>query len=272
MKISKGIIILFVIVIYFIIFAFINIDKEKSLNKEILDKVVYVTDGIIDSKNEGKLVLVSGKIKYDNLVSFIELDNFNSIKINRKVEDFVKEYDEDSGEYEYKWKERKEPLENSNDDYLKKIVSEEKISNIKIGDFELDKKGLSLIPTDKYYSKQEKVGMLTTKGIYYSNDPDEENLKEGDIKITYKYFDLDKNPYLSVLAVQKGNSFVPYQIDKKKSFYQVFTSKVDTEKKLAKELDLNIKRTKKGKFLFIFMILVIGIFLIVDNKRNKQGA
>ena len=272
MKISKGKIILAVIVIYFTVFAFININKEKDMNNELLNKVVYVTDGIIDSKNEGKLVLVSGKIKYDNLVSFIELENFSTIKINRKVEDYLKVYNEDDDEYEFKWVERENPLENNNGDYLKKIVSEEKVSGVKIGDFELDEKGLSLIPADKYYSKQEKIGDLITTGIDYSRDPYEEDLKEGDMKITYKYYDLDKNPYLSILAVQKGNSFVPYKVDKKKDFYQVFTSKVDSEKKLSKELDLNVKRTKKGKFLFILMILGVGIFFIVDNKSSKQGT
>lgn len=272
MKIGKGKIVLAVIVIFFTVFAFININKEKVMNKDILKKIVYVTDGVVNPKNEGKLVLVSGKISYHNLVGFIELENFNSIKVNRKVEDYVKVYDEDNDVYEYKWIEREHPLENDEGDYLKRLVSEEKVSNVKIGDFELDENGLSLIPTDKYYSKQEKMGELITKGIYYSRDPDEEDLKEGDIKLTYKYYDLDKNPYLSVLAVQKGNSFVPYKVDKKKNYYQVFVGKVDSKKKLTKELDLNVKKTKKGKFLFIVMILVVGIFFIVDNRNNKQGV
>ena len=59
-------------------------------------------------------------------------------------------------------------------------------------------------------------------------------------------------------------------MDKKKEFYQVFNSKVDNEAKLIKELDLNVKKTIKGKFLFIIMILCVGIFFIVDNKRSKQ--
>ena len=168
MKVGKGKIILTFIVIYFTIFAFININKEKDMNKEILGKVVYVTDGVVNPENEGKIVLVSGKIGYDNLVGLLELENFSSIKVSRKVEDYVKQYDEDNDEYDYKWKEREKPLENNDGDYLKSIVSEERVSKVKIGDFELDEKGLSLIPTDKYYSKQEKVGDLITKGIYYS--------------------------------------------------------------------------------------------------------
>ena len=129
MKISKGKIILIIIVIYFTVFAFININKEKDMNKEILKEVVYVTDGKVIPENEGKLVLVSGKIDYDNLVGFIELENFSSIKASRKVEDCVKVFDEENNEYEYKWTEREKSLENNDGDYLKTITSEEKVSN-----------------------------------------------------------------------------------------------------------------------------------------------
>lgn len=269
MKISRGKIILIAVIIYFVVFAFININKEKDINKVILNRVTYVTDGKIDSKNDGKLVLVSGKIKYDNLVSFIELDeNFGTIKINRKVEDYVKEYDEDDKEYVYEWKERESPLENNDGDYLKQIVSESKISKVSVGDFILDKKGLSLIPANKRYSGQEKIGDLITTGLDYSRDPYEEDLKVGDMRLTYTYYDLDKHPYISILAVQKGDSFIPYKYDKKNEVYQLFVGKVDSKKKLSKELDSNVKKTTKGKFLFILLIIGIGVFLIVDNKKN----
>ena len=269
LKITKGKVILVALIAYFTIFAFININKEKELNKKILKEVVYVTDGKVDSKNEGKLVLVSGKIEYDELVSFIELEDFGTIKINRKVEDYKKEYDDDDNEYVYEWVERETPLDG--DDYLKKIVSEEKVSNINIGEFVLDKRGLELIPADSYYSDQESIGGLITTGIDYSRDPHEEDLKEGDMKITYKYYDLNKYPNMSILAVQKGNSFVPYQVDKKKDFYQVFTKVVDNEKDLEKELKSNVKKTTRGKFLFIAMILGVGVFFIVDSKKGKKN-
>ena len=137
-----------------------------------------------------------------------------------------------------------------------------------IGDFELDKKGKALLPTDKYYAKQEVIGELSSTGLYYTNDPEEENIKEGDMRLTYKYYNLEKHPYLSVLAIQKGHSFVPYKYDKKHSVYQVFTSQVSNKVKLEEELNKNVKKTTKGKFLFIIMIVGIGIFFIVDNKKK----
>lgn len=266
---SKGKIILIIIVVYFSFFAVININKEKDINKDILDKVIIVNDGRLDNNNEGKLVLVSGKIEYDKLVSFLELDeSFGTIKISRKVEDYKKIYNEDRKDYEYKWVERNKPLDNNNNDYLNTLVSESKVSNVKIGSYNLDDKGLELIPTDKYYSKQDNIGDLITTGIDYSRDPYEEDLIEGDMKLTYKFYDLEKNPYLSILAVQKDNSFIPYVIDKKNSVYQVFVGKIDNKDKLSKELDLNVKRTTKGKILFILIIIGIGVFLIVDNKKK----
>lgn len=261
MKITKGKIILLAVVAYFAIFAVINVNKEKNYNAEMLDKVVIVKNGKLDSKNEGKLVLVSGKIKYDELVTFLELEDFSTIKINRKVEDYLKTEDGN------KWVERTEPLKDE-EDYLKTITSEEKVSKVSIGDYDLDEKGLSLIPADSYYHGQEKIGDLETAGHDYTRDKWEENLKVGDMKLTYKYYDLEKYPNMTILAVQKGNSFVPYTVDKKTSVYQVFTKKVDTKEKLEKELNLNVKKTTKGKTLFIIMIIVVGIFFIVDNKKK----
>ena len=153
-------------------------------------------------------------------------------------------------------------------DYLKQIVSEEKIANIMVGDYKLDEKGLSLIPTDKYYTKQEKIGDLTTTGISYERDPEEEDLQEGDIKLTYKYYDIEKNQYLSILAVQDGNSFIPYKVDRRTEVYQVFVGKINNKEKLNKELNNNVKKTTKGKILFIIMIIGLGIFFIVDSKKK----
>ena len=172
MKITKGKIILIIIIVYFIVFAIINVNKEKDINKDILDKVTYVTDGKVDKKNEGKLVLVTGKIGYNNLVSFLELDeNFGTIKIKREVEDYVKYYDEEEKEYKYDWKECTKPLENAEDDYLKTLVSENKISKINVGEYELDEYGQDLLPANKYYSNQETIGELTTTGLSYERDP-----------------------------------------------------------------------------------------------------
>ena len=45
--------------------------------------------------------------------------------------------------------------------------------------------------------------------------------------------------------------------------------KIDDKEKLARELNLNVKRTTKGKILFIVMIIAVGIFFIVDNRKKN---
>ena len=72
---------------------------------------------------------------------------------------------------------------------------------------------------------------------------------------------------MSVLAVQKDNTFIPYKVDRKTEIYKVFPGKVDNKTKLSKELSLSEKKTTKGKALFIIMILGLGIFFIVDSKK-----
>ena len=47
--------------------------------------------------------------------------------------------------------------------------------------------------------------------------------------------------------------------------------KINTKEKLTKQLELNVKRTTKGKTLFIIMILAVGIFFIVDNKKSGKN-
>lgn len=266
MKITKGKVILALIIIYFAVFAVINVNKEKEINKDILNKVIFVTDGKIDKKNEGKLVVVSGKISYDEPVTFIELEDFKTIKAKRKVEDYIKV--EEDGKTKLEWVERKEPLENNDGDFLKVLTTEEKIANVKVGEYTLDSHGLELIPADRRYSKQEKVGDLITTGLDYSRDPYEEDLKEGDMRITYTYYELEKYPNMSILAVQKGDSFIPYEYDKKNEVYQLFVGKIENKEQLSKQLKLNVKKTVKGKTLFIIMILGVGVFLIVDNRKK----
>ena len=268
MKITKGKVILFVIVVYFTVFAIINVNKEKNVNEDILSKVVYVSDGTVKEENDGKIVLVVGKISAENRVGFLELnEGFSALKISRKVEDYIKDEDGD-----LQWTERTEPLLNAKDDeYINTLVSMEKIADkIMVGDFVLDETGREKLPLDTYYDKQESIGKLTTTGTFYSRDPWAEDLVEGDTKHTYKYFDDNNNPIISILAVQNGNTLKPYEVDSKTKVYQIFKAVVDDKDKLQEQLNLNVKRTIKGKTLFIIMILGVGIFFIVDAAKSKK--
>ena len=240
MKMTKGKIIILTLIVLLAVIAFINILREKDINAEILKKVTIVTDGKINKDNEGKLVLVTGKINYTVPVSFSELDeDFKTIKITRKVEDYIKHKNKKTKKEKLKWVERKNITEASEGNYLSQIISENKISDIKVGEFTLDQKGIMKLPTDEYYNKKESIEGLTTNGVSYSRDPSEKDLQENDVKLTYKYYDIEKNPYITVLAVQKDNSFIPYEVNEKQKVYKLYVGKIDTKEKLAEKLNNN---------------------------------
>ena len=81
-------IVIYIIVVIFSVFLIAKaIKQESGANPEILDKVVILDEAKVLPENEGKLVLVSGKLKAsevfkDNTFG-IELDTF---RVNKIVE------------------------------------------------------------------------------------------------------------------------------------------------------------------------------------------
>ena len=158
MEITKGKIILIAVVAFLVITGVKNINKEKSTNSDILKKVTIVSDGKIDPANEGKLVLVSGKISFDGNIAFEELDEpIDSFKVSRKVEEFF-EYVND-GKKHYEWRERTAANQNASK-LLDFLYSTEKTITPNIGEFFLDAKGLDLVKANDRYTKQESIDIL----------------------------------------------------------------------------------------------------------------
>lgn len=267
MKITKGKIILIIIVIYFSFMGYKNISKEKDNNNLLLDQVTIVSDGKVDSDNDGKLVLVTGKISYDGNISFIELGKqFDTFKVERIVEDY-KKVETTSGNFSNKWVKRKKEIES--DDYLYLITSETKCLDTKIGEFSIDDIGMSKVDANELFIDREiKIGNLQFDGLAYSDLDHKDNEQIGDMRIKYFYYNTDKNKYISILAEQHGDSFIPYKIDKKTEIYNVYNGRIDTIEKLKDKLNSETKSNASGKILFILMIIGAGTFFILDSKKK----
>ncbi|MFR5765289.1 MAG: hypothetical protein ACLUF5_01650 [Clostridia bacterium] len=101
-------IVIYIIVVIFSVFLIAKaIKQESGANPEILDKVVILDEAKVLPENEGKLVLVSGKLKAsevfkDNTFG-IELDTF---KVNKIVEMY--QYKAGNDEVGYEWKDKVE--------------------------------------------------------------------------------------------------------------------------------------------------------------------
>ena len=265
---KKGFIILAIIVIYFAFMGNKSINKQKDDNVKILDMVTIVKDGKIDSKNDGKLVLVTGKLDYEK-IKLDEIDSpIDSFKVCRKVEKY-KKVTKSNGEITNDWVEIRESDVTDNYDLPleERLYTKTYTSNVKVGEFALGGEGLERIKCEKIYKSQENVGSLSFTGLYYSNPDHEDDYVLGDINIHYDYYDTSDG-YISVLAKQYNGSFTEYSLDKKKSVFNIYKGKVNSKELLEKELDASTKTSKKGKLLFILMIIGVGTFFILDNRKK----
>lgn len=270
MKLTKGKIILAIIVIYFAVMGLININKHKGNNELILDDVVLVTDGKVNPKNEGKLVLVTGFIDYENDVTFLELENpIPSFKVKREVYDY-KETVNSAGSKSTGWVERTSIEEDIlTGDYMDTICSETVTEPITVGEFKLNDEGMEKIkPAKRLLDKNIEVGGLKFEGLSYTTSGDDENESLGDMKVIYEYFDVDKIDTLSILAKQVGDSFESYELGSGDEVYNVYEGRIDSMDGLKEALNTDVKKSSKGKILFILMIVGIGVVLILDSKKN----
>lgn len=272
MKISAGKIIAALLVVYLVFTGVKSIGKRKANNSAILKEVTLVQDGKLDSQNEGKLVLVSGSLSLEKFLELPELNNpVNTFKVERKVEEFVKTTDK-NGNVHYDWEERCQPK-----DYpscpLDTLVTETITVPVKVGDFDIDQKGLSKLPARDNFSNFDipVIEGLEWNGLNYSNPAHKDNDYVGDVTLDYYYYDMGKYPEVSILARQSSSSFVPYNLGKSE-IYEIWPEKIDSLDKLSKKLAGQVKSEGKNRFIFIAIIVVIAVLLLVSSNKNKVAV
>lgn len=266
MKISKGTIVLIVVLAVLVAMGIKNSKKEKSLNEKILKEVTLVADGKVQSGNNGKLVLAAGKINFEGDIQFEELDKpIKSFKVIRTVKDFV-EYEKD-GEKHYDWQERTQ-AKSTWGALLDQVYSTQKTITPTIGEFTLDSKGLELVNASSYYETDNLIAGLKWNGMEYTN-MGRDDAEPGDVSITYDYFDCEKNEYLTILAKQSGNTFVPYTFDKE-DVYRVFNGKIDSMEKLTTELDVQVQKSNRGRIALYVLIVLVALLLMYNNAKTLK--
>ena len=264
MKISVGKIIVAVLLVLLIVTGVFSIKQRKSDNAEILKKVTVVSDGKINPANEGKLVLVCGEVDfYEIYLGELEYNQIDSFKIKRTVKDFVS-YEKD-GQTHYEWQERTEKKYNAYKplDYL---FTEDFKEDAWVGDFVLDDYGMNLVPMNGDFDDKESLLGLKWNGMEYTSGG-RDDPEDGDVSLTYDYFDVEKYPYLSILAKQSGDSFDPYQLGKTK-VYSVFCGQIDSVDKLEEALGAQVKGEKRGRIALIVLIVAICAIVVLDKKKN----
>ena len=268
-KILKGAIVLALLVVYFVIIGIKNVKGANADNAKILKEVTVVADGKVNPQNNGKLVLVTGKVNFEKGIQFDELaEPINSFKVVRTVKDFVESKDE-KGEKHWDWIDRTEPKSYFGIGAgLDSLCSKEVTVPVKIGEYVLDQKGVSLAPVRGHYSKAESIFGLKWNGRDYGSNHDDD--VPGDVSVSYDYYDVAKYPDISVLAMQSGESFVPYTLGKTE-VYKFYTSKIDSVDALKAVLADEVKSNKKSRIIFIVIILAVGVWLILSSSKPSKN-
>ena len=199
--------------------------KNLKTTAELDEVYIDVDSSSIDSKNEGKLIATSGKlINEETLTDKQFLVSVETPLMKRIVEVYQWEEDEDTDEdgdtvYRYKKVWSSELIDSTefnrsgyNNPQHKKFEDETFASKeVKVGAFKLSDDQIKELSTNAKFTdfneEQANKNNLTISGKYLTNSEDLDNPKIGDVRI---YFVYNNSTDISVLAVQKGESFIDF--------------------------------------------------------------
>ena len=248
-------------------------ENVKNINavKEVQKEVVTVSSDSVDSKNEGKLVLTSGKLTNND--EELKDEQFGvsvkSAALKRDVEVYVwvessTTDDNDHTTYSYT-KEWRNDLVSSSDfhegghENPTSLAVDDKVysaSKVSVGAFDLSEDQKSrLSASAKYTASEANVGLDETysfKEGYITTSKDINNPEVGDIRITWTYNDWTE---ATVLGVQKGSSFVDFVSKDGKKINRV-------EKGTLSADELILKMEKENK-LIKWILRGVGALLII---------
>lgn len=240
------------------------------------DQIVQAVSEQILPENDGKLVIVSGKIEAANT---LKDEYFGVMKSTYKMARIVETYqwekqcEADKCDYLKVWSEginNTDDNEHKNPETAQFSNEEYAQTNLPLGEYILSDKLIHDIVYDTVMGPDEIAGIYTGSykliGEYITNSEDLDNPKIGDWRIHYEYA---KDKKVTVVAKQAGNSFGPYYTSNKKEIYSI-----EDGEKTANEY-LNDLEAQKSPFNMI--VAIVGVFFtflglssIVFTKLRKN--
>ena len=253
--------------------------KNIQTVKEVKDTAISVNSNSLNSANEGKLVCTSGNLEildenmYDTLNPMVGV---KTAKYTKVVE-------------MYQWVEKKHESNNKTTYSYEKKWSEDKIDSTKFHEVGYANLGEFPSKTQSYYANDVRVGefKLTSEQIkdlptnatlqlnsntpvpeagykiyknYITNAINPENPNVGDIRISFKYNDYKE---VSILAVQKGNTFTNFVSSNGKEVNRVEGGILDIAQITNKMTDEN-NMLKWGLRILGAVLIIIGYIAIVS--------
>lgn len=252
--------------------------KNLKTTAEMDKSLVEVSSNKVDSKNEGKLIATSGKIENtEELVDSTFQVKIVTPKMRRIVEVYQWEEDSNTDEdgnttYQYQkvWKDEiidSTDFHQSGHDNPKQMQYQNEVyksNNVKVGAFTLSPNQIDRLSTNGNYNSfnEETVSQLGLKidTDYLTTSTDIDNPQIGDIRISFEY---NNSTDISVLAVQKGNSFGDFVSKAGKTINKVVDgTHSGTEM---------INSIKEGNKIFKWVFRFLGTLLIVIGIATILG-
>lgn len=283
----KGILVGLVLLIVSLVMLVLNernAVQDLKTNREISDKVVSVSADSVDSANEGKLVHLNGRAETEDLVrneQFGIEENAIRLSWNAEIYQWVEKKKSEKkkklggGEetvttytYEKKWvkesvdssKFKQSDHDNAKEQKYGSGMSQ--AATVTLGVFKLSDGLTSQISWEEPYPLQElpeglKKGGRLQGGVFFSGKPDEPKI--GDEKVS---FSLTKPGDVSVMAVQKGDSFTTYESETGKTKLLLYEGLLSAEEVVSGEEKKakNLRWALRGGGV---LIMFLGFLLIL---------
>ena len=251
-----------------------NVKNIKTV-AEVEKIVIDVESDKINNENEGKLIATNGAMKVEgNVTDETFKVSVNSAKLSRVVE--IYEWDEncttdDDGDetcsYSKGWEDHiinsssfKESSRYQNPTSMPYYGEDYVNYNVTMGAFSLTKDQVSSMNTNATFNvtSDNTISGYHVDGNYVTNSKDLSHAEVGDIRISFKYNDWAN---VSVMAVQKGNSFENFVSEAGKTVNRVeegnLSSKVMIEHMVSENNMIKWLCRAGGAFLIIMGYLAL---------------
>lgn len=247
--------------------------RNLKTTAELSKTYIEVSSEKVDASNEGKLVATSGKVKNEQeLVDSLFGVNVKTPLLKRIVEVYQweeeSETDSDNNTtYNYKKVWSSDLIDSSNfhntsghtNPTYKEYQDEEYTSSlVNVGAFELSQEQIRSLSTNGTYNgfNEEIVAAMnyTISGNYITNTKDMNNPQIGEFRIHYEY---NNSTDLSVLAVQRGNSFIDFVSKAGKTVNRVMDGVKSGEEMI------NIIKTENK--ILKWVLRLVGVILVISG-------
>lgn len=272
-KVFKGV---YVLVLVFLIFLAIKgAVQSKGAPEEFAEKIIEVEDAKVLEENEGKLVLISGKMEASEYLEFKDQGvKVKSPILERKVEMYQYIVDDnDHTRIERRWS-KLEPEKTLYDEKTNKyyknpnmeIKDEKNYTDAKVGEFTIDADTLVRIQPDKAFKDFEiPEGYRVEDETVLLTAHDKNTVQVGDYRMQFSYLDVENDKEFTFIGKQENGKINEYTLDTGKKVLEAHKGTLNKDEAI-KTFAKGETAAKYVSLVLIAIMLVFGFFIFKPKK------